>query len=283
MSSLRKIRINVLILLVLGLCSCGNKVLKQEKMIDVLFDIHRTEACFSIAHRRATPEDQVQYYNYIFEKHGITKAQFEKSLDWYAHHPREWRMLYDELAVRSEEYLQRVENYEFTPDRQRVESDSIDTFDFWYNNSRLKLYKITNEKFIQKDFEAEWDGRDYFVGTKELRLVGQMRFYSKDTVDVRTKMLVYLSRKKKPEILELVMPADSVLREYTIPFKVKDQVVTKVEVSLIDSLDALDYVEMKNIRMLNVYFKYEKHFGESIKNRIYIKRRDLELEKNNRK
>lgn len=270
-------------MLVLTLCSCNREVLNQEKMIDVLLDIHRTEACFSIAHRRANADEQAQYYNYIFEKHGITKEQFEASLQWYAEHPREWRMLYDELSKKSEEYVQRVENYEFTPDMRRDVRDSIDTFDFWYNDSRLRLYKVTNERYIQSDFEADWDGRDHFVGTRELRLVGQMRFYSKDTADVTTKMIVHLSKQKKPDTLKLVMPADSILRNYSIPFKVKDKNITKVEVSLLDSLEALDYVEISGVRMLNVYDKYGKHFGESIKNRIYIRRRDKELERNNRK
>ena len=107
-------------------------------MEDILFDIYRMDACISVADMSMQQERRVKYYDSIFEKHGVTKEQFDEALDWYAHNTKDWMLIHENLVTRAEEYVKRVENYEFTPQTVPVVRDSIDTFDLWMPKTKWK-------------------------------------------------------------------------------------------------------------------------------------------------
>jgi hypothetical protein len=113
----------------LWLASCGSKqeevsvtadppedLIPREKMVLVLADVHLLESVIgfkapnggSRTPFKLTPTDQIQmlpdkpnpvavpYYE-IFSRHGYTRDQYERSLQWYALDAEEYSLMYDEV------------------------------------------------------------------------------------------------------------------------------------------------------------------------------------------
>lgn len=134
----------LLFALTLFVSSCGSRkeekivlmeepadLIAQDKMIQVLADVHLLEAALQyraphIQSRQpftispvepqtvmALPTDQktLPYYD-VFAKHGITRAQYESSLQWYMTDAKLYGAMYDEVInelVRRQAYEQGVE------------------------------------------------------------------------------------------------------------------------------------------------------------------------------
>lgn len=78
----------------------GRGVISMRKMAQIVADIHLVEAGV-----RATYPDRIEgdtklqlYYQEIFEKYGITKSSFERSLEYYQNHPEELNKMYEEVV-----------------------------------------------------------------------------------------------------------------------------------------------------------------------------------------
>ncbi len=97
----------ILILLISG-CSSHPKgppsrgVMDQNRFVDLLVDIHYYEGIYSATQ---TPEsyhldiehDTVDYYQGVFEKHGVTREEFQKSLIYYSYNPSQFERLYNRV------------------------------------------------------------------------------------------------------------------------------------------------------------------------------------------
>ena len=77
-------------------------VLSQDDMVAVLLDVHIAEAAMKVVDTSAKRIEKQEYYNTVFEKHRTTKEQFDKSLDWYARHPKLLAKIYDEVKIEAE-------------------------------------------------------------------------------------------------------------------------------------------------------------------------------------
>ncbi|MBU1011702.1 MAG: DUF4296 domain-containing protein [Bacteroidetes bacterium] len=80
-------------------------VISEEKMIDILFDVQLSEAY--LANNRDLGEGEnkslsAKYYKDIFEKHQISRQQFDESLKFYQNNLPKLRILYDSVAKRIE-------------------------------------------------------------------------------------------------------------------------------------------------------------------------------------
>ena len=104
-----KIRIFFIPLILLLACSPKNEktsVISEEKMIDILVDVQLSETYFlnndpTVRSKKikSLPEE---YYKFIFDKHQITKIEFDESIDYYLEDLPTFKMLYDSVAVRLE-------------------------------------------------------------------------------------------------------------------------------------------------------------------------------------
>ena len=79
--------------------------LPREKMIDIMKDIHLAEVYSSMvdaSEERTTNKNMdslVKYYNIVFNTHNITQEDFNKSVDWYAKHPKELDSVYTHMLT----------------------------------------------------------------------------------------------------------------------------------------------------------------------------------------
>jgi len=105
-----KIRFLLVSLIILVSCTQNQKknaklVLPEGKMIDILFDVQLSETFMSNNRDLAEGENKslpVKYYKAIFEKHQISKEQFDESIKFYQKNLPKLKILYDSVAKRIE-------------------------------------------------------------------------------------------------------------------------------------------------------------------------------------
>lgn len=105
-----------LLVLLLAACSShplgppGKDILKSRQFAELLVDMHYMESVFEINRdfNYYNPEmDSLDFYTPIFEKHGITREVFIKTMEYYNFNPPQFEALYtkvlDELGRRISE------------------------------------------------------------------------------------------------------------------------------------------------------------------------------------
>ncbi len=93
-------------LCLLSLVSCQEDrphryVLEKEELVPIIVDFHLLYAIQSSSEFRelAREADTVDTYSYIFDKHGISKAEFDSSIAWYSRHPKLLTEIYDQVVM----------------------------------------------------------------------------------------------------------------------------------------------------------------------------------------
>lgn len=92
------------------LFSCGNKeVLSPEKLEDVLVDMHLAEGvALSLPSDFKNVNAKTDLYTAVYEKHGITSAQFDSTISYYSYDLTTLTEVYDSVVVRIEKYEEQV-------------------------------------------------------------------------------------------------------------------------------------------------------------------------------
>ncbi|MFI5221494.1 MAG: DUF4296 domain-containing protein [Bacteroidia bacterium] len=101
--------LSLFILLILFSCSpenSGNKlpegILSKEKMTDMLADIHTAEALVRMTPHLGDTNTQtvINYYAFIYKKHGVSEADFKKSFEFYVHQPILFDSIYSDVITK---------------------------------------------------------------------------------------------------------------------------------------------------------------------------------------
>ena len=105
-----KIRLLFIPLILILSCSRDHNkklILSEKKMIDILVDMQISETYFidniPIRNRSDIKTSPPEYFKFIFEKHHITKLQFDESMKYYQNNLPKFKMLYDSVAKRLED------------------------------------------------------------------------------------------------------------------------------------------------------------------------------------
>ena len=94
------------VILLVGLSSCQSEggddappPLDQETFVPVLLDMQILEATYKQRVVQRANKDSLMSHNYafIFNKHGITRDQFEQSYNYWTKRPEEMRLIYEEI------------------------------------------------------------------------------------------------------------------------------------------------------------------------------------------
>ncbi len=103
-----------ILLLVVTSCKKNTVVLSEDDLIDVLVDLHMAEGIiYKEAGTLSDRNKKFEYYNYVYEKHGVTKAVVDSSINYYAYYAPELRSIYDEVVARLKERQQLVKTGHF--------------------------------------------------------------------------------------------------------------------------------------------------------------------------
>lgn len=79
-----------------------SKYLSKHEMINIIKEIHLADAALSVLQPRYNDNQKYKaayYYNYIFNKHNITKAFFEENVVYYSKYPQVFEEVYDSVQI----------------------------------------------------------------------------------------------------------------------------------------------------------------------------------------
>ena len=79
----------------------GKDLIPEETFVPVLVDLHLVYSIQSSQEFRTLSRevDSIDTYNYVFEKHDVTKVMFDSTLSWYTQHPKRFTEIYDEVVM----------------------------------------------------------------------------------------------------------------------------------------------------------------------------------------
>lgn len=147
-----KNRTDIVLLLMLALTLTGcrlrrpDDVLAPKYMEQFLYDYHLAQ---SIAQDlpRAERYKSNAYTDWAYEKNGISKEQFDRSLVWYTRYPKELAKIYKRLQLRVDEEYYAASRSLAKIEKQSYVIKSGDSVDLWYNgrNSILNTSVYMNK------------------------------------------------------------------------------------------------------------------------------------------
>lgn len=169
------------IVLLLSACKVNrpDDVLPPKTMEAVLYDYHLAQAILMDA-ESAEKYKRDFYLEWVYQKNGVTREEFDNSLVWYTRYPEEFAEIYEKLSERVTKdrnqaamLLERIEKSSFS-----VESG--DSVDLWYlNNTAImsnsifldKLtYSIKADTTFHKGDTITWNVNSTFVAPDSLPL-----------------------------------------------------------------------------------------------------------------
>ncbi len=153
---------------VLSACEVPYGILGKDEMATILADIHLTEATVGQKYAYSAHETKCAYFESVFEKHGITREEFNASLDWYARHPKAFVSVYDDALEQLKNKRIAVEDYVYHPEANPALRHAIDSIDIWMRPMRVlatheqhdSLYfEISDTTFFAADDNYMWEFR----------------------------------------------------------------------------------------------------------------------------
>ena len=143
--------------------ACSNRpddVLSRSEMKSFLTDLHLLEGVFS-SDVTISEDEKILYYHALFQKHGISKAQFDSSLVYYTRNPKVFERIYTSVNKNLEELRTEVEAGKYTPvlpDSIRLKPLEINVWNqavaFSYPDDSTKnqsSFSLANSGLLTKD------------------------------------------------------------------------------------------------------------------------------------
>lgn len=101
--------IPIFILLAVGVYACTGgeekvkvpeDVIPPSEMIGLMVDVHLAEAAIHQQQQKGAdvPALTLTCYRSVMEKHGLQPGDFTKSMEFYSHHPRLLRQIYEQVV-----------------------------------------------------------------------------------------------------------------------------------------------------------------------------------------
>ena len=178
----RRTTIACRLLLVAVVClatACSEKrpgyVLTDKLMEDVLYDYHIARAMGEEL-AKSEPHMRLLYANAAFEKHGITEADFDTSMVWYARHPETLAEIYDRVEDRlkaQREVINRLMSLKNQQPGDTPAGDSIDVWP-WVRTYRITGQPLDNRRTFTLASDSNFYDRDTLVWSLRLRLFEQL-------------------------------------------------------------------------------------------------------------
>ena len=149
---MRKIDVLAVVLLSVVLVGCRLKrpddVLSPKKMEQFLYDYHLAQAI-----GQELPRDEKYttpaYIDWAYDKNGITKEEFNRSLVWYTRYPKELAKIYKRLSNRIDDEYKAASKSLSQIEKKAFAIQSGDSVNLWYLdrtallNTSAYMHKLT--------------------------------------------------------------------------------------------------------------------------------------------
>lgn len=208
----------LIVILLLGSCGRPSWVLPENKMEDVLFDIHLADATIdrNYSEFNKDPLRKQELYNSVFQKHNITPQQFDTSLVWYSQNLTKYMKMYERIGDRYNTLSDSLDSW------IRQEQDLLafaSTSNIWEDNSYIILNSpyLMNNTFTFRIDSATFEPGDIYELHFELLglnkgvnitacLSGELEdtvFIRKNIITGNNKNIVYLPLNKDQQLKSL--------------------------------------------------------------------------------
>jgi len=135
-------------------------IISQGKMANVLTEMHKTDALLDERGLTNTSySTKASYYNFIFKKYDISKAEFDSSLVWYTKNPQIFNNVYDKVVVQLTDLQKDVTKGKYHP-IDTIEARKI-RYNIWIKRPNYLLtkdsarthldFEIPDQSFFYKD------------------------------------------------------------------------------------------------------------------------------------
>ncbi len=202
------------VILLTAACSGRPKgVLSKSEMTDFLVEMHKLDGALAVKGLGSVQERQnVYYYNSLLKKYGITQAEFDSSLSWYAKNPKNFEKIYthvmDKLML--EDSLQKAQNKEF----ERLLAYKINKYSIWNGRNSILINQDSvnahGYNFVVK-FQNLME-KDLYTLSFRLRTSGKLKNQS-------VVMRIHYQNGLKDSLVAKIK-TDSILRKYTLKYRV---------------------------------------------------------------
>ncbi len=209
----------LIITFVLAFTACNkpqNDTLSRKEMTAFLIDLHKLDGAL-VAQGLGSAEDRnnVYYYNALLKKHGITKAQFDSTLVYYAKNPKKFERVYTDVIEELTEFDVNVKAGVFHPVDSAALRNSIENI--WplasTRNYFAKDSTASKLKFVIKNRQLAWNDQ---YKLSFLHQVGKS-----DSVKNKHAIIRIHYRNKKTDSIVCKTISDSLLRRYTITIEAR--------------------------------------------------------------
>ena len=160
------------------LCSaCSGKrndeVLPSAKLEAVLYDYHIAQAIVNDLPASQRFKKDL-YFDYVYSKHGVTKAEVDSSLVYYARHPKGLSEIYENLSVRVKADLQRLDNEDKPLPVRQPQPIVGDSANLWYDvnfvemnasplDGNIYMFSVPTDTNFKTLDRVVWEGRALFL------------------------------------------------------------------------------------------------------------------------
>ena len=159
-----------LALLMFLLMACDDRpkdVLSRGKMEDVLYDYHIMQGIIDELPSEEREAKAQDYINAVFEKHGITEAQFDSSIVYYNRHTKDLHKIYSNLKERYSTVNDEIQLVNGNNDMMAVFATGGDTTNLW-NSAKLLVLRnkdLLNRESFTIQADTSFRRQDQFILT----------------------------------------------------------------------------------------------------------------------
>lgn len=151
-------KIILLFVCLIAFMSCDNRpkdVLSKSAMEQVLYDYHLAQGMITNLPTDKRREMADSYIKAVYEKNGITEAQFDSSMVWYSRHTKDMKDIYDNLYQRYKSADEEMKLKTGSSEMGYFFTESGDTTNIW-NGDKLIILRH-GELFNRENFTFKTD------------------------------------------------------------------------------------------------------------------------------
>ena len=201
--------------------SCTNRpsdILSHKEMTRFLVELHKLDGALAAKGLGSTDNrENVYYYNALLQKEGITKAEFDSSLVWYAKNPKYFERVYVDVVEKLSKLDEQVKSGYFHPvDSALLRNINENVWPLARTNFKLtKDSTPTQIKFAIRTGRLAW-GDQYKLSF--LHRAGKSNISKNQNAVIRIHYANNIS-----DSIVCKTHNDSLLRRYTITLKANRQ------------------------------------------------------------
>lgn len=149
-------------------------MLDHSQMVQVMYEYQLNHA-LRIETGESVLEDKEAYWKYIYEKYGISEADFDSSMVWYTRHNEQLNEVYKDVYKRLQEEYQTLslKGGKRVDEQKELSGDSID---IWQEGELLLFPMVGTEKYqFSIVADTTYHALDTFVLEGNIHLFGKKK------------------------------------------------------------------------------------------------------------